>query len=97
MLVFQGPVPVVDNYQWSHIGGFTAVLESNNRRSNYGVMIIKDYHCVLKPWLLKINVSARSERRSLLIFDGYPSYLNLDILKDLGVDGMVVLLRMTNT
>ena len=38
-----------------------------------------------------------SERKSLLIFDGYPSHLNIDLIKELGGDGMVVLLRTTKT
>ena len=33
----------------------------------------------------------------MLIFDGCLSYLNIDMIKGLGGDGMVVLLCMTNT
>ena len=33
----------------------------------------------------------------LLIFDGFPSHLIIDMIKYMGGDGMVVLLRMTNT
>ena len=60
-------------------------------------MIIEHYHRVLNPWLQTINVSASSERKVLLIFDGCLSELNIDLLKDMGEDGMVVLIRMKNT
>ena len=46
---------------------------------------------------LKNNVNASSESKALLILDGCPSHLHIDLLKELGGDGMVVLLRMTNT
>ena len=59
-------------------------------------MIFKHYHCGLKPWLQTINVSASSERKALLIFDGYPLHLNIDLLKDLGGYGMVVFIGVTN-
>ena len=97
MLIFQGPVPVVDKYQWSRIGGFPAVLDSNACGRNDGAMIIKHSYRVLDPWLKTINASASTERKALLIFDGFPSHLNIDLLKYLGGDGMVVLLCMTNT
>ena len=97
MLIFQGPEPVVDKDQWPHIGGFPSILDSNDCRSNDGAMIIKHYHRVLKPWLQTINVSMSSESKALIIFDECPSHLNIDMLKDLGGDGMVVLPRMTNT
>ena len=35
--------------------------------------------------------------KALLIFDGCPSHLNIDLIKDLGRDGMAVLLRTMNT
>ena len=97
MLVFQGLVPVADRDQGPRIGGFPAFLDSNACGRNCGEMIIKHYHCVLKPWIYTINVSAISERKSLIIFDGCPFHLNIDMLKELGVDGIVVLLHMTNT
>ena len=60
------------------------------------MVIIKHYHCVLNPWLQTINGSASSERKALILFDGCPSHLNIDLIKELGGDGMVVLLHMTD-
>ena len=97
MLIFQGPVPVADNDQWPHTSGFPAFLESNSCGSNYGAVIIKHYHFALNPWLHTINVSASIKKKALLIFDGCPSHLNIDTLKDMGRYGMVVLIHMTNT
>ena len=57
MLIFQGPVPVAENNQWPHIGGFPDFLYSNECRNNDGEMIIKHCHCVFKPWPQTINVS----------------------------------------
>ena len=42
-------------------------------------------------------LSASSERKALPIFDGCPSHLNIDLLKELGGYGMIVLIHMTNT
>ena len=61
------------------------------------MVIIKYYHRVLNPWLKAINGSAVSERKALLIFDGCPLHLNIDLLKELGGGVIVVLLCMTNT
>ena len=83
---------VVNKYWWPHIGGFTAVIYSNACNINDGAMIIKYYHRVLKPWLQTINVSASSYKRALVICYGCPSHLNIDLPKELGVRGMVVLL-----
>ena len=60
-------------------------------------MNIKHYHRVVTPWLKKINVSASSDKKALLISDECPSHLNIDLLKELGVYVMVVLIRITNT
>ena len=60
-------------------------------------MILKHYHRVLKPWLQNINVSASSEMTALLIFDVCLLHLNIDLLKDMGADGMLVLICMANT
>ena len=97
MIIFQGTVPVSDKDQWPCIGNFYAVLDSNACGSNYGAMIIKHCHLFLNPWLQTINGSASSDMKALLIFDGCPSHLNIDLIKDLGRDGMVVLLRTMNT
>ena len=61
------------------------------------MIIIKLYHRILNPWLQTINVSVSSDSKSLLIFDGFILHLNIDLLKNLGGDGMLVLLCMTNT
>ena len=82
MLIFQGPVPVLYKDQGYRISGFPAVLGSNDCRSNDGAMIIKQYNCVLKPWLQKINVSANYERKALIIIDLFSLHLNNDLLKD---------------
>ena len=84
MIIFQGTVPVSDKDQWPRIGNFYAVLDSNACGSNYGAMIIKHYHCVLKPWIQTINVSTSSKRKAVLIFDGCLYRLSIDILKELG-------------
>ena len=44
-----------------------------------------------------IKVSARIERKEVLLFYGCPSHLNIDLLKELRGDGIVVLFLMTNT
>ena len=88
-------MPVVDKNQWPCIGGFPSVLESNACGRNYGAIIIKHYQCVLKP--SQFFLSASSERKALPIFDGCPSHLNIDLLKELGGYGMIVLIHMTNT
>ena len=87
----------MDTYQWPRIGGFPAVLDPNACRINDGAIIIKHYHHVLNIWLQTINVSVSSERKELIIFDGFPLHLNIDLLKELGGYSMVVLFRMTNT
>ena len=97
MLIFQVPVPVVYKYQWSRIGGFPAFIDSNSYRSNDGVINIKHCHLFVKTWLQTISVVVSSERKVLLIFDVCLSHLNIDTIKDIGVYGMVVLIRMTNT
>ena len=60
-------------------------------------MIIKHYYRVLNPWLQTINVSASSESKALLIFDGCPSHLKIDLLKYMEGDGTVVPIHTTNT
>ena len=90
-------MPVVHKDQWPCIGGFRSILYSNACSSNDGFVIIKHYHCILNPWLQTINVSVSSDSKSLLIFDGFLLHLNIDLLKKLGEDGMLVLLCMTNT
>ena len=97
MLVFLGTMPVVYKDQWPRIGGFPSVLDPNACSSNDGVVIIKHYQNILNPWLQTINVSVSSDSKSLLIFDGFLLHLNIDLLKKLGGDGMLVLLCMTNT
>ena len=97
MFIFRGPVPVADKGQWPRIGGFPDFLYSNACRFNDGVIIIKHYHRVLNPWLQTINVSVSSERKELIIFDGFPLHLNIDLLKELGGYVIVALLCMTNT
>ena len=72
MIILQGPVAVTEKDQWHHIGGFTSIIDSKYWGINHGVMIIKHYHCVLKPWLQTIKVSASSESKAVLIFDGFP-------------------------
>ena len=89
-------MPVEDRNQWPHIGGFTAVLDSNARGRNNWAVIVKQFHRVLEPWPQTIKVSASSARKAVLIFDGFPSHLNIDLLNYLGLCGMVVLLRMMN-
>ena len=83
------------------MGGFPCALDSNSCGSNNRAMIIKHYHHVLKPWPQTINVGASSERKAVIIFDGRPLYLNIDLIKELGWGGgwygMVVPLNMTNT
>ena len=61
------------------------------------MVVIKHYHRALNSWLRTINVSANSERKAVLIFYVCPLYLNIDLIKDMGGDGMVVLLNITNT
>ena len=97
MLIFQGNIPVVYKDQWPCIGGFPSVLYSNACSINDVPVIIKHCHRVLNPWLQTINVSVSNDSKSLLIFDGFLLHLNIDILKKLWVDGMLVLLCMTNT
>ena len=60
-------------------------------------MNIKHYHIFLNPWLQISNVSTSSERKEFLISDVCLSQLNIDPLKELGVDSMVFLLVMENT
>ena len=74
-------MPVVDKDQWNCIGGFTAVLDSNYCGSNDGEIIIKHYHRFLKPCLQKINVSASSDSKELLIFYGFTELLKIDLIK----------------
>ena len=74
-----------------------AVLSENSNRSNDVTIIIKHYHHVFKPYLQTINFSSRSEMEAMIIFDGCISHLNIDLLKELGGDDMVVLIRMTKT
>ena len=76
---------------------FPSFLDSNACSINYRVFIIKHCHRVLNPRLQTINVSVSSDSKSLLIFDGFLLHLNIDMLKKLGEDGMLVLLCMTNT
>ena len=97
MIIFQGPVPVAYNDQWLRISGYPDVLDSNACGSNDGAIIIKRHHHVLKLWIQTINDSEVSERKALLIFDGFTLHLKIDLLKGLGGYGMVVLLCMTNT
>ena len=95
MLILQGPVPIVEKYQWTCIGGFTDVLDSNTCRINDRETIIKHYHCVLKPWQQNINVSARIKRKELLTFYGSLLHLKIDLLKYLREgECMVVLICM---
>ena len=54
------------------------------------------YH-ELRSCIQTINVSAISERKIVLIFDGFPLHLHINLLKYLKGDGMVVLLHMMNT
>ena len=54
-----------------------------------GQWLLKNYHFVLTTWLQTINVSTISQSKAVLIFDGCPLHLNIDILKNPGGDGMV--------
>ena len=90
-------MPVEDRNQWPHIGGFTAVLDSNARGRNNWAVIVKQFHRVLEPWPQTIKVSASSARKAVLIFDGCLPHLHIDMLKEIGGSGVVVLLCMKNT
>ena len=91
MIIFQGPVPVLDKNKWLHISGFTAVLDLNPYGSNDGAGIIKHYHCVLKPWLQTINVSASSDRKVLMLYANIPH-----ILKTLYFTGLLLYKKYLN-
>ena len=97
MLILQLPLTVADKDKWPHIGGFPDVLESNSYGRNYGAINIKHYHRVLNPWLQTINVSASNDMKEVLIFYGCPLHLSIYLIKDMGGDGMVALIRMINT
>ena len=97
MIIFQVPVPVAYNDQCTRISSFPDFLDSNACGSNNGAMIIKHHHHVLKLWLQTINDSEVSYKKALIIFDGFTLHLKIDLLKDMGGCGMVVLLCMTNT
>ena len=76
-------MPVPDKDQLPRISNFLTVLDSNACGSNYGEMIVKHYHCVLKQWIQTIKVSASIDRKALLIFYGFTSHLKIDMIKDL--------------
>ena len=97
MLIFQGPVPVADKDHWPRIDSFPDFIDANTCGINDGEMVIKHYHHVIHAWLQSINVSANSESKSVLIFYGCLPHLNIDILKEMGGDVMVVLIRMKDT